>query len=110
MSTDIEQIRDRLRRLRAMTVENGCTEAEAAIAAICFSAFILRSLLSEDPAKEKQGDGAGSDARKLAAKAQKWPITRACRAITFVLSGPIDPFFMLTNRFNKELPTCRTVS
>ena len=33
MTTDIEQIRDRIRRLRAMTVENGCTEAEAAVAA-----------------------------------------------------------------------------
>ena len=46
MSTDIEQIRDRLRRLRAMTVENGCTEAEAAIAASKAADLMLRHGLS----------------------------------------------------------------
>lgn len=47
MSTDIEQIRDRIRRLRAMTVENGCTEAEAAIAASKAAELMLRHGLSE---------------------------------------------------------------
>tara|TARA_R100000789_G_scaffold41751_1_gene43289 strand:+ start:99 stop:788 length:690 start_codon:yes stop_codon:yes gene_type:complete len=47
LTTDIEQIRDRIRRLRAMTVENGCTEAEAAVAAEKALDLMLRHGLSE---------------------------------------------------------------
>jgi hypothetical protein len=47
MATDIEQIRDRIRRLRAMTVDNGCTEAEAAVAAEKALELMTRHGLSE---------------------------------------------------------------
>lgn len=96
MSAASQKIRDRVRRLREMTAERGCTEAEALAAAEKAALLMREHGLSEaDLVMDEQRAGAGGKGQSV--KARLWPIIAYCtntQSIVFSDRHPVELSFI----------------
>lgn len=91
-----EKIRDRIRRLREMTAERGCTEAEA-LAAAEKAAQLMRDhgVSKADIVMDEARAAARGKGRSI--KARLWPIIACCtntQSVIFVDCDPVEHVFI----------------